>query len=312
MQRSELRNRKTKSTLPKNTAFFSTPATTSNSSLQELTEKLQGCKKDDVSDALHAERVAKLAEIKASIDPEIIKAMQDPKIMDEMRKAASDLLAFASKKLDDTPSFEATLLKTTAFAAISNLVDSYVPGSALAILAFSQLIPAAAAQYTPAQLKYYGGTPSNGANMCGGNIYCRDGYIGLVEDAKTWLGQVSTTVSTAIGSDMDLAFFDCCNPGKVGEAIKALYANTTQQGGLTCFANSIIYHGTQGTAQATNLADCNKFVQAVNPVFNGCVNYSSNVGMWIGVGFGCAAALAAIITLVVCCCANSDCRPKCC
>ena len=241
--------------------------------------------------------------------PQVEAAMTDPAKLEEMKQTLADTEIFVKTKMESEPSFVAQMAKTMGSAALANLLNSYLPAGALLLA----VIPAAAATFTPSQLGVYGGTPPGGANMCGGNVYCKDAYIALAEDPKVWLGQVSTTVSQAVGNDgIDLAFFDCIKPGKIGEAIKDLYLNGTGTG-INCFAQSIIYHGTQGTAQGTNLPipDCSKFQQAVNPIFNNCVNYSANVGMWIGVGLASAVALAGLITLTVCCCANSSCNRKC-
>lgn len=279
---------------------------------EQLHEKLKNQKAEPgISDEIKIERAKKFILVSQASEACLSEASQDSGLLNELVTSGAKVLQQFKKHVEENePGFEYTLAKTMGAAAVSNLASSYLPAGALLLA----LIPVAAAQYAPSDLKVYGGNPPGGLNMCGGNIYCRSAYIAPINDPNHFLGQISTTMSSATGDGIDLAFLDCCNPSKLGEAVKYLYANSTQGGGLTCFANSIIYRGTQASAQGTNLPipDCNKFTQAVNPVFNECVNYSSSVGMWIGVGFGCAAALAILVTLTVVCCAKNDCKPRCC
>lgn len=233
------------------------------------------------------ERAEKFLAICKEGAPLLQAAQDDPSFVDTINAEATKIGNKIQEALAE-PSFEVELAKATGGAYLANAISSLFPNAGLLFLTLPLLASAVAPRLTGADISVYGGTPSGGLNMCGGNIFCRDGYLAPTNDLKEWLAQLSTTVTAVVAGDgPDLAFLDCISVTKVGNAVKDLYVNATPGGsGLTCFATSQIIHSTQATAQGTNFpfADCAKFQQRVMPVFNDCVNYSSSVGMWIGVG----------------------------
>lgn len=255
------------------------------------------------------ERAEKFIAICAEGAPLLEAAQEDPSFVDTINAEAAKIGGKIQQAMAE-PSFAVELAKAVGGAHAAAFLNGLVPGGALLLLALPLVASATnatatnstnssiAPRLTGSEISVFGGTPNGGLNMCGGNIFCRDGFLAPTTNIKDWLGQLSTTVTSVIvGDGPDLAFLDCISVTKVGNAVKDLYVNASSAGGgLTCFATSQIIHSTQASAQGTNFpfADCAKFQQRVMPVFNDCVNYSASVGMWIGVGIASLVGLVAL------------------